>query len=112
MPDLFSPSVSPCLELLAPTSCFCVCSLVVMSLTLTWSWFGCVFVFVFPCLQCLLTLLDSPLNKAGHLKIFIHTTKVKQQQHRPSSPPRARRACPCPCPVPGLAFGPPLFGRL
>lgn len=25
--------------------------------------------------QCLLTLLDSPLNKAGKLKIFIHTTE-------------------------------------
>ena len=25
--------------------------------------------------QCLLTLLDSPLNKAGLLKIFIHTTQ-------------------------------------
>jgi hypothetical protein len=26
-------------------------------------------------LQCLLTLLDSPLNKAGLLQVFIHTTK-------------------------------------
>ncbi len=25
--------------------------------------------------QCLLTLLDSPLNKAGHLQIYIHTTQ-------------------------------------
>ncbi|KAI8368169.1 Alpha/beta knot methyltransferase [Radiomyces spectabilis] len=25
--------------------------------------------------QCLLTLLDSPLNKAGHLEVFIHTAK-------------------------------------
>jgi len=24
--------------------------------------------------QCLLTLLDSPLNKAGHLKVYIHTS--------------------------------------
>ena len=26
--------------------------------------------------QCLLALLDSPLNKAGFLKVFIQTTKV------------------------------------
>ncbi|KAI8339587.1 EMG1, NEP1 Emg1p [Chlamydoabsidia padenii] len=25
--------------------------------------------------QCLLTLLDSPLNKAGHLEVYIHTSK-------------------------------------
>jgi len=25
--------------------------------------------------QCLLTLLDSPLNKTGHLQVYIHTTK-------------------------------------
>ncbi|KAI8099942.1 Alpha/beta knot methyltransferase [Halteromyces radiatus] len=25
--------------------------------------------------QCLLTLLDSPLNKAGHLEVYIHTAK-------------------------------------
>jgi len=25
--------------------------------------------------QCLLTLLDSPLNKAGHLKVYIHTNQ-------------------------------------
>ncbi|KTW27745.1 hypothetical protein T552_02184 [Pneumocystis carinii B80] len=27
------------------------------------------------CHQCLLTLLDSPLNKAGFLQVYIHTTK-------------------------------------
>lgn len=27
------------------------------------------------CLQCLLTLLDSPINKAGRLQIYIHTAK-------------------------------------
>lgn len=26
-------------------------------------------------LKCLLTLLDSPLNKSGHLQVFIHTAK-------------------------------------
>jgi rRNA small subunit pseudouridine methyltransferase Nep1 len=26
-------------------------------------------------MQCLLTLLDSPLNKAGLLQVFVHTTK-------------------------------------
>ena len=26
-------------------------------------------------LQCLLTLLDSPLNKSGLLRIFVHTTQ-------------------------------------
>jgi len=26
-------------------------------------------------LQCLLTLLDSPLNKAGLLQVYVHTTK-------------------------------------
>mgnify|MGYP002717791355 FL=1 len=26
-------------------------------------------------LQCLLTLLDSPLNKAGRLQVYIHTAK-------------------------------------
>ncbi|GAN06396.1 hypothetical protein MAM1_0121c05878 [Mucor ambiguus] len=25
--------------------------------------------------QCLLTLLDSPLNKSGHLEVYIHTAK-------------------------------------
>ncbi|KJE91388.1 C2f protein, variant [Capsaspora owczarzaki ATCC 30864] len=25
--------------------------------------------------QCLLTLLDSPLNKSGHLQVFVHTEK-------------------------------------
>ncbi|KAJ4461315.1 putative Ribosomal RNA small subunit methyltransferase NEP1 [Paratrimastix pyriformis] len=27
------------------------------------------------CHQCLLTLLDSPLNKSGHLQVYIHTSK-------------------------------------
>ena len=27
------------------------------------------------CPQCLLTLLDSPLNKAGLLQVYIHTAK-------------------------------------
>ena len=27
------------------------------------------------CAQCLLTLLDSPLNKAGLLQVYIHTAK-------------------------------------
>ena len=27
------------------------------------------------CTQCLLTLLDSPLNKAGLLQVYIHTAK-------------------------------------
>jgi rRNA small subunit pseudouridine methyltransferase Nep1 len=26
-------------------------------------------------LQCLLTLLDSPLNKAGRLQVYVHTAK-------------------------------------
>jgi hypothetical protein len=28
-----------------------------------------------PASQCLLTLLDSPLNKAGKLQVYIHTAK-------------------------------------
>ena len=31
--------------------------------------------YALPCLQCLLTLLDSPLNKAGLLQVYVQTAK-------------------------------------
>ena len=30
---------------------------------------------IFTTTQCLLTLLDSPLNKAGRMQVFVHTAK-------------------------------------